>query len=217
MTLLYVPSIPKVAHKRIEPLLVVLDQISKAAEEEEGDPFSSTFEALRVMQTTISKFNGGGSPSRDISASSSEYTTPVQSHSTSPTHEHSPPPPGIPIPSDTMFLGSLLGFALSSSEQSSMGPSPSTSPTHGSTVSSLATHSFVASRSGEESSGGWNRTSPPTQSHGAGGSNHSKVEPGSPRRLSDPDVHRHGVRPRQYPPHLQPSHGYSKSIDATFK
>ena len=203
------------AHKRIEPLLVVLDQISKAAEEEEGDPFSSTFEALRVMQTTISKFNGGGSPSRDISASSSEYTTPVQSHSTSPTHEHSPPPPGIPP--DTMSLGSLLGFALSSSEQSSMGPSPSTSPTHSCTVSSLATHSFVASRSGEESSGGWSRTSPPTQSHGAGGSNHSKVEPGSPRRLSDSDVHRHGVRPRQYPPHLQPSHGYSKSIDATFK
>ena len=79
------------AHKRIEPLLVVLDQISKVAEEEEGDPFSSTFKALRVMQTTSSKFNGGGSPSRDISASSSEYTTPVQSHSTSPTHEHSPP------------------------------------------------------------------------------------------------------------------------------
>jgi len=49
-----------------------LDQISKLAEEKEGDPFSSTFEALRVMQTTISKFNGGGSPKREVSDTSSE-------------------------------------------------------------------------------------------------------------------------------------------------
>jgi len=195
-----------VALRRIEPLPAILDQISKLAEEEEGDPFSSTFEALRVMQTTISKFNGGGSPEREVSDTSSEYTTPAQSQSTSPTHEHSPPAPGPPHPSDIASLGSMLGFLPS--DQTTITVSPCTSPTYGSSVSSLATHSFTASRS-EESSGNWNRTSPPAQPR--------NQEPGSPRRLSDSEIHRHGVRARLPPSYLQPSHGHSKSIDATYK
>ena len=198
------------AFRRIEPLPAILDQISKLAEEEEGDPFSSTFEALRVMQTTISKFNGGGSPEREISDTSSEYTTPAQSQSTSPTHEHSPPAPSPPNPSDIVSLGSMMGFPPP--DQTTITVSPCTSPTYGSAVSRLATHSIMASRSGEESSGNWTRRSPPTQPR-----NQYTVEPGSPRRLSDSELHRHGVRSRLPPSYQQPSHGHSKSIDATFR
>lgn len=74
--------------RRLDPLVALLVQLSKAQEDDLEDPFSSTFEALRVMQSTISTF----SADRENSESSSEYTTPAQSQPNSPTHEQSPPP-----------------------------------------------------------------------------------------------------------------------------
>ena len=88
--------------RRLDPLVAMLVQLSKAQEDDQEDPFSSTFEALRVMQSTISTF----SADRENSESSSEYTTPAQSQPTSPGHEQSPPPLGV---ADT--ARSILGSA----------------------------------------------------------------------------------------------------------
>lgn len=41
---------------RVSELPDILQHISSSMEEAQEDPFSSTFEALRVMQSTISKF-----------------------------------------------------------------------------------------------------------------------------------------------------------------
>ena len=49
-------SLSQTAVSRISELPEILDQISHAMEEANEDPFSSTFEALRVMHSTISKF-----------------------------------------------------------------------------------------------------------------------------------------------------------------
>ncbi len=74
--------------QRLDTLVAILLQLSKAQEEDLEDPFCSTFEALRVMQSTISTFN----TERENSESSSEYNTPAGSQATSPAHEESPPP-----------------------------------------------------------------------------------------------------------------------------
>ena len=76
---------------RIEPLTTILSQITKMAEEAEGDPFSSTIEALRMVKSTISKFSSM-SHMRVNSNSSSEYnTTPGESTPASPTAERKSP------------------------------------------------------------------------------------------------------------------------------
>ncbi len=74
--------------QRLDTLVAILLQLSKAQEDDLEDPFCSTFEALRVMQSTISTFN----TDRENSESSSEYNTPTGSQATSPAHEQSPPP-----------------------------------------------------------------------------------------------------------------------------
>ena len=74
--------------QQLDALVGILLQLSKAQEEDVEDPFSSTFEALRVMQSTISTFTAD----RENSDSSSEYNTPAGSQATSPAHEQSPPP-----------------------------------------------------------------------------------------------------------------------------
>ena len=96
---------------RIETLTRLLHEISQAGEEDDSDPFTSTFEALRVMKTTISKLNTVFPPSErsGYSDTSPEYVTPVQSQSTSPTRELSPPSAG---PTDSMLKGlQALGLA----------------------------------------------------------------------------------------------------------
>ena len=191
---------------RIQPLCTILEQLTKASEEEEGDPFSSTFEALRVMQSTISKFNSG-SADPENSDSSSEYTTPAESQTTSPNHEQSPPPPFVTAQTTRATLGSavqILNQTTSlSSDQPLLSTSPSTSPTHsGGGVSRLATHSHKS------------KTSPTgARERGIGGADDSSV-----RRLSDSELQRHGVKLRGViPTHVRSSHSHSKSIDETLK
>lgn len=197
----------------IQPLSLILESITKAGLEDEGDPLTSTFEALRAMQTTISQFNpnSGG----ENSESSSEYTTPAQSQTTSPSHEQSPPPPGSSMLMATATVGSaakLLTMQNNGAENSSS--SPTTSPTHCERVSSLATHSHHASKS---------------YSHSRYRSSHSGVEnsgivldvPVSPRRKSDSELQKHRVRPasQQLPSvgdansHSSNRHSHSRSID----
>lgn len=93
--------------RRLDPLVAILVQLSKAQEEDQEDPFTSTFEALRVMQSTISTFTAD----RENSESSSEYTTPAQSQPTSPGHEQSPPPLGAGDSARTV-LGSAAQVSL---------------------------------------------------------------------------------------------------------
>lgn len=81
-------KLPDSKLQQLDTLVDILLQLSKAQEDDVEDPFSSTFEALRVMQSTISTFNAD----RDNSESSSEYNTPAGSQATSPAHEVSPPP-----------------------------------------------------------------------------------------------------------------------------
>ena len=187
------------SQRRLESLLIILDQITKAGEEEEGDPFSSTFEALRVMQSTISKFNGhSGAENPPNSDSSSEYTTPAQSQSNSPTRETSPPPQNSHMPINSL-LALSINSQLSPEQQPPINSSPSTSPTHSGGISSLATHSIVATRRQDS------KVSPP-----------HPERPGSPRRSSDSELHRLGVRP--VPRSVtQPLYGHSRPIDSTFK
>lgn len=82
-------KLPELQLQKLDSLVALLMQLSKSQEDDLEDPFSSTFEALRVMQTTISTFN----TDRENSESSSEYNTPAGSQATSPAHEQSPPPP----------------------------------------------------------------------------------------------------------------------------
>ena len=188
---------------RIQPLCTLLEQLTKAGEEEEGGPFSSTFEALRVMQSTISKFNS--SPDADNSDSSSEYTTPAESQTTSPNHEQSPPPPFVTAQATRATLGSavqILNQSSLSSDQSLHSTSPSTSPTHSGSgsVSRLATHSHKP------------KTSP------TGTRERTAADDGSVRRLSDSELQRHGVKLRGViPSHVKSSHSHSRSIDETLK
>ena len=186
---------------RIQPLCSLLEQLTRASEEEEGDPFSSTFEALRVMQSTISKFNSNGADAEN-SDSSSEYTTPAESQTTSPNHEQSPPPPLLNTQTTRATLGSaaqILNQSTSSSDQSLLGTSPSTSPTHSGGVSRLATHAHKS------------KTSPT-------GGTKERGDEGSVRRLSDSELQRHGVKLRGViPGHVRSSHSHSRSIDETLK
>ena len=211
---------------RIKPLCTILDQLTRASEEEEGDPFSSTFEALRVMQSTISKFNSNGADAEN-SDSSSEYTTPAESQTTSPNHEQSPPPPYITAQTARATIGSaiqILNQNSSSSEQSLLGgssSSPSTSPTHsGGGVSRLATHSHIAGGASSKT-----KTSP---TGGARESIGAAIgSEGGVRRLSDSELQRHRVKPRvspggggmplPLPSHVKSSHNHSRSIDETMK
>lgn len=215
----------------IQPLPVILEGITRASEEDEGDPLTSTFEALRAMQTTISQFNPN---SGENSESSSEYTTPAQSQTTSPSHEQSPPPPGAAMQAAHATVGSaakLLTMQNSGGSEHQHGgsggsSSPTTSPTHSERVSSLATHSHHATSVGKQPHSGLS-----TRTR----SSHSSVQdssisldiPGSsssktPRRKSAPDVQRHKVRPSSQ--QLQGSvavvesskhgkHSHSRSID----
>lgn len=200
----------------ISPLPAILEVITRVGDEDEGDPLTSTIEALRVMQTTnVTQFGGNTTTSGDNSDSSSEYTTPAQSQATSPSHEQSPPPPGVSIQSAhatvttaarlmtiqtaTGGLGGGGGGESSQQQhyhhQSSV--SPSTSPTHGERVSSLATHSHSA------------HLKPSTE----GGN--------SSRRKSDSEVQRHRVRPasQQLPGSVpdKSRHAHSLSIDCSIK
>ena len=176
----------------ITPLTTMLDDITRAGEEDEGDPLTSTIEALRVMQTTVTKLGrhtiSGDNVSGDNSDSSSEYTTPAQSQATSPSHDQSPPPPGFSaqmahatiktaaqlMAAETAGKVSVTGGGETSQQQHS----PSTSPTHGEKVSRLATHSHSIHTQQERSiSGAMERV------------NHPR------RTKSDPERQRHRVRP----------------------
>ena len=215
-------TVPDSVKQAIHPLPTILEGITKAGEEEEGDPFSATFEALRVMQTTISQFNpnSGG----ENSESSSEYTTPAQSQTTSPSHEQSPPPPGAAMQAAHATVGSAAKL-LTQQNNGNGGDnqSPTTSPTHSDRVSSLATHSHHAGSKVMSASGvARSRTTQPGES-----STSLDVPPksgGSHRRKSDPEVTRHRVRPasQQLPgTSLDTSrggqHGHSRSIDHAIK
>ena len=96
------PSPSQSGALRIKSLSDILHDISQAGEEDASDPFTSTFEALRVMKTTISKLNTVVPTESAHSDSSSEYTTPAQSQTTSPTREMSPPSFSVPSPDSTV-------------------------------------------------------------------------------------------------------------------
>ena len=124
------------------------------------------------MKNTISKFNVL-TVDQETSPPSSEYTTPAQSQTTSPTRETSPPSFVASEPS----LNNLMSLGLS--KETSV--SPSSSPTQGG-VSSLATHSMVARRLKTQTL--------PNSSRVA-----SLGEVSSdPRRLSDSVLQREGVQ-----------------------
>ena len=163
----------------IQPLSAILEAITRAGEEEEGDPLTSTFEALRAMQTTIRQFNpnSGG----ENSESSSEYTTPAQSQTTSPSHEQSPPPPGTSMQAACATVGSAAKVLMQSNGES---PSPTTSPTHTERVSSLATHSQHAVARARTSHPGLDNTNPAALD-----------VPNNPRRKSDSELQKLKVRP----------------------
>lgn len=144
-----------------------------AGEEESSDPFTSTFEALRVMKTTISKFNVV-SVDQPHSESSSEYTTPAQSQTTSPTREESPPT----FATSESNLDNLLSLGMTQDQS----VSPSSSPTQGG-ISSLATHSMVARREKKT------QTLPNSSRAVSGGDQSPDL-----RRLSDSALQRFGVR-----------------------
>ena len=149
----------------ITPLSTILDTITKAGQEDEGDQLTSTIEALRVIQTShASQFSAssttGGHISGDNSESSSEYTTPAQSQATSPLHDQSPPPPGIAVQlavatvstaAQVMTMQTADGEQQQQPNQGSM--SPSTSPTHNEKVSRLVTHSHTAQTKQERNGG----------------------------------------------------------------
>ena len=201
----------------IQPLSLILDNITKAGMEDEGDPLTSTFEALRAMQTTISQFNpnSGG----DNLESSSEYTTPAQSQTTSPSHEQSPPPPGSSMLAACATVGSaakLLSMHNNGSSENSSS-SPTTSPTHCERVSSLATHSHHASKS--HSNSRYRSSQSAVENNGA-----VLDVPSSSRRKSDSELQRHKVRPASQgsAPLADVSrhstrHSHSRSIDYSVK
>lgn len=177
----------------IYPLPTILEAVTKASEEDEVDPLGSTFEALRVMQTTIKQFNNN---SDENSESSSEYTTPAQSQATSPSHEQSPPPPGVSVQVARFTVGSAAQVFTSQNntrpphEPSPSSSSPNTSPTHCDRVSSLATHSHMAVTTRSRSSHSSN-----TLNVSDRGSGDSETHGNSSRRKSETDVQRHRVRP----------------------
>lgn len=202
----------------IAPLTIILDAITRAAEEDEGDPLTSTIEALRDMQVTVAQFGNtttGGGTSEDNSESSSEYTTPAQSQATSPSHDQSPPPPGFAVQmahvtvstaAQLMTLQTSGGAGGSGGgETSQQHHSPNTSPTHCENVSSLATHS---------------QTVHTQQDRGAAG---VTVRPNDPRKKSksNPEMQRHRVRPasQQLPSKNadQSRHIHSCSIGCSIK
>ena len=183
------------ARQTIVPLCHILDSITRAGEEEE-DQLTSTIEALRIMQSTISQFGAATAiPSGENSGSSSEYTTPAQSQATSPSHEQSPPPVGASMQEARATVSSAAklmqnlttsgeGQVTASTHQGSISPT-STSPTHGERVSTLATHSHSAH--------------PVTKSHtmqDRSGTTHLPVDVGgAARRKSDTELQRHRIRP----------------------
>lgn len=173
------PLTPAMKHS-IQHLSIVLETITRAGEEEEGDPLTSTFEALRAMQTTIRHFNpnSGG----ENSESSSEYTTPAQSQTTSPSHEQSPPPPGASMQAACATVGMAAKVLMQSSNVES--PSPTTSPTHTERMSSLATHSQHAVVRAGTSHPGLETTSAVVLD-----------VPSSPRRKSDSELQKHKLHP----------------------
>lgn len=220
----------------IHPLPLLLDAVTKAGLEDEGDPLSSTFEALRVMQTTISQFNpnSGG----ENSESSSEYTTPAQSQTTSPSHEQSPPPPGYAMQTASATVGSaakLLAMQTGAGGNGGGGgvraESPTTSPTHSEKVSSLATHSHHATAGGSGSAGGGSSTPSSSRQRFSQSSSSETcqiqldVPKTSPRRKSDSEVQRNKVRPasQQLPgtplevARRGTHHSHSKSIGQDIK
>ena len=203
----------------IQPLPHLLETITKASEEDEGDPLTSTFEALRAMQTTISQFSTN---SGDNSDSSSEYTTPAQSQAASPLHEQSPPPPGAAVQVARATVGSAAQLLAMQSNGSGSGTteqtqnSPSVSPTHSERVSSLATHSHsaVPTRSGSGKSGS-------THERHMSDVTSLDIPAKSPRRKSDPEVRKNRIRPSSQqlpgsiPDHLMPF--YARTIETTVK
>lgn len=210
-TQLLSPNMTDALRQAIHPLPAILDAITRAGKEEEGDPLTSTFEALRAMQTSIKQFNpnSGG----ENSESSSEYTTPAQSQTTSPSHEQSPPPPGAAMQAANATVGTaakLLSMQNSGNEIPTSSSSPTTSPTHCDRVSSLATHSHHAHSLSVGSGSKFNTfSSPGSRSRGSfpygsgsgtsGGPQDTSClsldVPSSPRRKSDSELQRHRVRP----------------------
>ena len=186
------------ARQTITPLCSVLDVITRAGEEEEGDQLTSTIEALRVMQSTITQFGAATIPrSGENSESSSEYTTPAQSQATSPSHEQSPPPAGSSIQEARATVSSaarLITMQTSTGvagdshhhhhhHQSSVSP-PSVSPTHGEKLSTLATHSHSAYPLKAH-----------TMSDRGGGASLHPAETGGTRRKSESEIQKHRTRP----------------------
>lgn len=215
----------------VSPLPSLLEAITKVGEEEEGDPLTSTIEALRVMQTTISQFSTSatiGATSGDNSGSSSEYTTPAQSQATSPSHEQSPPPPGLSIQSARATVNTAARLMATAGGSGGGGGggngggggessqqylyhhqgsvSPSTSPTHGEKVSSLATHSHTAHIIKAHT----------MQERGVAGMPEGA---NTSRRKSDSEIQKHRVRPasQQLPASMpdQSSQIHYRSIDCS--
>lgn len=208
----------------IQPLAIILEGITRAGEEDEGDPLTATFEALRAMQSTISEFQPSTGGGGENSGSSSEYTTPAQSQTTSPLHEISPPPPGLSMQVASATVGSaakLLTMQNSGSgEPQNSSSSPTTSPTHCERVSSLATHSHHAaggkSHSRSHSGAGTRyRTSASTAAETV-----LLDVPANPRRKSDSELQRQKVRPVSQGGTIgdpASKQNYSKSIDHVIK
>lgn len=197
----------------IQPLSLILEAITKAGQEDEGDPLTTTIEALRAI--TQFNPNSGG----ENSESSSEYTTPAQSQTTSPSHEQSPPPPGVSMQTACATVGSAAKLLTMQNNGENHNSSPTTSPTHCERVSSLATHSHHAGKSHSHSSTGARYRS-----------SQSAVEnslvldvPSSPRRKSDSELQKHRVRPASQQIQTSSSvgettrHGHSRSIDYAIK
>jgi hypothetical protein len=131
------PTLKDVALARISELPGILDNITQIEQEANEDPLSSTFEALRLMNNTISKFT-----SAPLSNSSSEYATPAQSTSTSPSHDQRPMSQaimgaGIKVsPTHTRQISAPIEWSYSS---------PTLSPIHNSVHKSLLGHRATSS------------------------------------------------------------------------
>lgn len=118
-----IPNLKEESLAQVSELPLILKRITNTIEEDKEDPFSSTFEALRIMQSTISKFTPQ-SLQQTLSNSSSEYTTPAQSTSTSPTSERRPLSQVALISSPTHHTRQI------SAPVDWTGSSPTISPTH---------------------------------------------------------------------------------------
>ncbi len=225
------------ARHTIAPLVNILDAITRAGGEEEGDQLTSTIEALRAMQSDMFGAATITAKSGDDSESSSEYTTPAQSQATSPLHEQSPPPAGASIQEarNTVTSAARLMAMQNSTNASTTG-------TGTGEAQQQAHHHHHHQGGGGGGGGGGTASSPSTSpTHGEkvstlathsksayppqnkshtlqerGGASHHASELGA-RRKSDSEIQRHRVRPASQQLPVNPSENsrqfHTRSID----